>query len=96
MAFVGNGRIDGRMELAALLRKRRYPSGKIAIRHIEEFFENRIKTLYKNAPAGWKTAYTNAVFAALERYKNHQGLIESGGWQRRMTDKENKAKRAKR
>lgn len=69
MAFIGSGAVDGRIELAQMLQKRRYPNGKRAIANLAEFFDNRIKTMYKNAPEEWKKAYTKAVFGGLEDYK---------------------------
>jgi hypothetical protein len=69
VAFIGNGAVDGRIELANMLRKRRYPEGKVALRNLSEHFENRIKTLYKDAPVTWKEQYTKAVFGGIEDYK---------------------------
>jgi len=69
MAFFGNGKVDGRMELEKMLSKRKYPKGKVAIRHLVEFFENRLKTMYKDAPETWKKGYAHAVFSGIENYK---------------------------
>lgn len=69
MAFLGSGKVDGEIELSNKLRQRRYPRGKVAIRHIEEFFENRLKTMYKDAPPKWKKEYAKEVFGRIAKYK---------------------------
>ena len=69
MAFIGHGAVDGRIELANMLRKRRYPRGNWAIVNLAEFFENRLKIMYKDAPVAWKKQYTKAVFGGIEDYK---------------------------
>ena len=69
MAFVGTGKIAAEIESSNKIRQRRYPSGKVAIRHIEEFFENRINTMYKNAPSKWKGEYKKEISDGIARYK---------------------------
>lgn len=69
MAFIGDGGVSGRIELSDMLRKRRYPRGKIAIANLEKHFKNRLETMYKNAPKKWKTEYTKAVFGGIRKYK---------------------------
>ena len=73
MAYIGNGKVDGRIELGKMLQKRHYPKGVRAINNLKEYFENRLKTMYKDAPSKWKMEYTKAVFGGIEEYSRRVG-----------------------
>lgn len=75
MAFVGSGRVDGRIALQQMLKKRK-PKGKRALHNIEEHFETLLRTTYKDAPKKWKKDFATAVFGGLNRIREGRSPFE--------------------